>query len=64
MCDVCYFLGSLIRLLFVMSVMVVLVLLFISFTVDGVGVGVGGCVCPLVLCSLLLLSDLDRLRLV
>jgi len=53
---------SLIRLLVVMSVVVVLVLLFISFLVDGWGVG--RCSCPLVLCSLLLLSVLDRLRLV
>jgi len=51
---------SLIGLLVVMSVVVVLVLLFISFPVDGVG----RCACPLVLCSLLLLSVLDRLRLV
>jgi len=53
---------SLIRLLVVMSVVVVLVLLFISFPVDGVGVWKFSC--PLVLCSLLLLSVLDRLRLV
>ena len=39
-----------------MSVVVVLVLLLFSFPVDGVG---GGGVCPLVLCSLLLLSVLD-----
>jgi len=59
----CYFLGhSLMRLLVVMSVAVVLVLIFISFPVDVVGVG--RCSCPLVLCSLLLLSVLDRLRLV
>jgi len=53
---------SLIGLLVVMSVVVVLVLLFISFPVDGVGVE--RCSCPLVLCSLLLLSVLDRLILV
>jgi len=53
---------SLIGLLVVMSVVVVLVLLFFSFPVDWVGVG--RCYCPLVLCSLLLLSVLDRLRLV
>jgi len=52
---------SLIRLLVVTSVVVVLVL-FISFPLEGVGVG--RCSCPLVLCSLLLLSVLDRLRLV
>ena len=50
------------RLLVVMSIVVVLVLLFISFPVDGVGVG--RCSCPLVLCNVLLLSVLDRLRLV
>ena len=54
---------SLIGLLVVMSVVVVLVLLLFSFPVDGVGVG-GGCACPLDPCSLLLLSVLDRLRLV
>jgi len=43
---------SLIGLLVVMSVVVVLVLLLFSFPVDGVEVG--GCACPLVLCSLLL----------
>ena len=53
---------SLIRLLVVMSVVVVLVLLFISFPVDGVELG--RCSCPLVLCSLLLLSVLDWLHLV
>jgi len=53
---------SLIGLLVVMSVVVVLVLLFISLPVDGVGVG--RCSCQHVLCSLLLLSVLDRLRLV
>ena len=52
----------LIVLLVVMSVVVVLVLLLISFPVEGMGY-VGGCACPLVLCSLLLLSALDRLRL-
>jgi len=52
---------SLIGLLVVMSAVVVLVLLFISFPVDGVG---GRYFCPLVLCSLLLLSVLDRLHLV
>ena len=55
---------SLIGLLVVMSVVAVLVLLFISFPVDGAGVGVGRYSCPLVLCSLLLLSILDRLRLI
>jgi len=45
---------SLIGLLVVMSVVVVLVLLLFSFPVDGV-VGGGGA-CPLVLCSLLLIS--------
>jgi hypothetical protein len=44
-----------------MPVVVVLVLLF-SFPVDGGGGG--GVACPLVLFSLLLLSVLDRLRLV
>ena len=44
-----------------MSVVVVLVLLFFSFPVDG---RVEGGACPLVPCSLLLLSVLDRLRLV
>ena len=53
---------SLIGLLVVISVVVVLVLLLFSFPV--VGVWVGGCACPLVLCSLLLLSVLHRLRLV
>ena len=53
---------SLIRLLVVMSVVVVLVLLLFSFQADGVGVV--GCACPLVLCSLLLLSILDQLLLV
>jgi len=53
---------SLIGLLVVMTVVVVLVLLLFSFLVDGVGVG--RCSCPLVLCSLLLLSVLDWLRLV
>ena len=53
---------SLIGLLVVMSVVVVLVLLLFSFPVDVVGVV--GCACPLVLCSLLLLSVLDCLRLV
>ena len=53
---------SLIGLLVVMSVVVVLVLMFISFPVDGVGLG--RCSCPLVLVGLLLLSVLDRLRLV
>ena len=53
---------TLIGLLVVTSVVVVLVFLLISFPVDGEGVG--GCSCPLVLCSLLLLSVLDRLRLV
>ena len=53
---------SLIGRLVVMSVVVVLVLLFISFLVDEVGMG--ACACPLVLCSLLLLSILGRLRLV
>jgi len=51
---------SLIGLL-VMSVVVVLFLLFISIPVDGVGVA--RCSCPRVLCSLLLLPVLDRLRL-
>jgi len=50
--------GPLIRLL-VISVVVVLVLLFISVPV--VVVGVGRCSFALVLCSLLLLSFLDRL---
>ena len=50
---------SLTGLLVVMSVVVVLVLLLFSFPVDGVGG-----VCPLVLCSMLLLSVLDWLRLV
>jgi len=53
---------SLIGLLVFMSVVVVLVLLLISFPVDGVRMG--GCSCPLFLCSLLLLSVLDCLRLV
>ena len=53
---------SLIGLLVVMSVVVLLVLLLISFPVDGAGGG--GVPCPLVLCSLLLLSVLDHLRLV
>jgi len=53
---------SLIGLLVVMSIVVVLVLLLFSFLVDGLGVG--RCSCPLVLCSLLLLSVLDRLHLV
>ena len=35
-----------------------------SFPMDGGGGGVGGGACPLVLCSLLLLSVLDRLSLV
>ena len=52
---------SLIGLLVVMSVIVVLVLQLFSFPVDGVGGG-EGCSCPLVLCSLLLLSVLDRLQ--
>jgi len=43
-----------------MSVVVVLVFLLFSFPVDGVGGGA----CSLVLCSLLLFSVLDRLRLV
>ena len=51
---------SSIGLLVVMSVVVVLVLCPFSFPVDGAG----GCGCPLVLCSLLLLSVLDRSRLV
>jgi hypothetical protein len=50
---------SLIGLLVVMSVVVVLVLLLFSFPVDGMGV----CLST-VLCSLLLLSVFDRLRLV
>ena len=54
---------SLIGLLVGMSVVVVLVLLFISFPGDGEGVRVGMRSCPLVLCSLLLLSFLDRFRL-
>ena len=53
---------SLIGLLVVMSVVVVLVLLFISF--PAARGGGEGCSCPLVLCSLLLLSVPDRLRLV
>jgi len=53
---------SLIGLLVVMSVVVVLVLLLFSFPGDVEGEG--GCACPLVLCSLLLLSVLDRLCLV
>ena len=52
---------SLIGLLVVMSVVVVLVLLLISISEDGGG---GDCACPLVLCSMLLLSVLDRLSLV
>ena len=52
----------LIGLLVVMSIVVVLVLLFISFLVDGIRVG--RCSSPLVLCSLLLLSVLDRLHLI
>ena len=50
---------SLIGFLVVMSVVVVLVLLLLVFWRLG-----RGCACPLVLCSLLLLSILDRLRLV
>ena len=42
-----------------MSVVVVLVLLLFSFPVDWGG---GKGACPLVLCSLLLLSVLDRLH--
>ena len=53
---------SLIRLLVVMSVVVVLLLLFLVFR--WMGWGGGGGACPLVLCSLLLHSVLDRLRLV
>ena len=63
--DACYIswgLCSLIRILVLISIVVVLVLLFIRFPVDGVEVG--RCSCPLVLCNLLLLSVLDRLRLV
>jgi len=56
---------SMIGLIVVMSVVVILVLLLFSFPVDGLGWGWGwGCVCPLGLCSPLLLSVLDRLRLV
>ena len=54
---------SLIVLPVVMSVVVVLVLLLIIFPVD-VEVVENGCSCPLVPCSLLLLSVLDWLRLV
>jgi len=61
-CDISWGRCSLIGLLVVMSVVVVLVLLLISFPVDGAGVEV--CSYPLVLCSLLLLSVLDWLRLV
>ena len=50
---------SLIGLLVVMSVVVLFVLLFFSFPVDE-----GGGAYPQVLCSLLLLFVLDRLRLV
>jgi len=53
---------SLFGLLVVMSVVVVLVLLLFSFSVGWGEVGL--CDCPLVLCSLLLLSVLDGLRLV
>jgi len=61
-CAISWVRCSLIGLLVVMSVVVVLVLQLFTFPVGGVGVG--GCACPLVLCSLLLLSVLDRLCLV
>jgi len=51
---------SLIGLLVVMSIVVVLVLQLFSFPL----MAGGGVACPLVLCSLLLLSVLGRLRLV
>ena len=59
-CVVSWGRSSLIGFLIVTSLVVVLVLLLFSFPVDGGG----GCACPLVLCSLLLLSVLDRFRLV
>ena len=59
-CDIYWGRCSMIGLLVVMSVVVVLVLLLFSFPVDGIG---GGGACPHVLCSLLLLSVLDRCRL-
>ena len=62
MCAISWGRCSLIGLLVVMCVVVVLVLLLFSFLVDGVGVG--GCACPPLLCSLLLLSVLDWLHLV
>jgi len=61
-CDISWGCCSLIGLLVVMSVVVILVLLLFSFPVDRGGVG--ECACPLVLCSLLLLSVLDGLRIV
>ena len=60
-CAISWGLCSLIGLLVVMSVVVVLVLLLFGFPVDGVGRGVCLSTCS---CGLLLLSVLDRLRLV